>query len=56
MVDLQRYSSTSREKNFIEKIKVPIFVEALLAKGIILEPQSNLEEKVNTSILKDDFS
>ena len=44
MVDLQRYRATSGERNFIERIKAPIFLEAVLA------------EKVNPSILKDDFS
>ena len=31
-------------------------MEAVLAIDIIQEPQSNLEEKINPSILKDDFS
>ena len=35
------------EGNFIERIKAPVFLE--------VEMQSNLEEKVNPSILKDDF-
>ena len=47
---------TSGERNFIERIKAPIFLEAVLAIETMLEPQSNLEEKVNPSILKDDFS
>ena len=55
-VDLQRYRATSGETNFIELIKAPIFLEADLAIEIMQEPQSNLEEKVNSSILKDDFS
>ena len=33
-----------------------IFLEAVLAKDIMQEPLSNLEEKVNPSILKDGFS
>ena len=37
----------------MELINTPIFLEAVLA---MQEPQSNLEEKVNPSILKDDFS
>ena len=37
-------------------IKAPIFLEAVLAIEIMSEAQSNLEEKVNPSILKDDFS
>ena len=40
----------------MERIKAPIFLEAVLAIEIIQEPQYNLEEKVNCSILKDDFS
>ena len=44
------------ERNFIEQIKAPILLEAILAIEIMLGPQSNLEEKVNPSILKDDFS
>ena len=39
----------------MERIKAPIFLEAVLATEIILEPQPNLEEKVNPSILIDDF-
>ena len=35
--------------------KEAVFLEAVLAIGIMEEPKSNLE-KVNTSILKDDFS
>ena len=55
MVDFRR-SATSGESNFIKRIKAPIFLEAVLEIEIIQEPQSNLEEKVNPSILKDDFS
>ena len=45
-------------RNFTERIKAPIFLEAVLAIEIerLQESQSNLEEKVNPSILKDDFS
>ena len=31
MVDLQRYRATSGERNFIEQIKAPIFLEAVVA-------------------------
>ena len=31
MVDLYRYRATSGERNFIERIKAPIFLEAVLA-------------------------
>ena len=55
MIDFRR-SATSGERNFIKRIKAPIFLEAVLEIEIIQEPQSNLEEKVNPSILKDDFS
>ena len=43
MVDLKRYRATSEERNFIERIKDPIFLEA------VLEPQSNLEESNSAS-------
>ena len=52
---IERESNLTR-KNFIERINAPILLEAVLAIDIIQEPQSNLEEKVNHSILKDDFS
>ena len=35
MVDLQRYRATSGEKNFLEKIKTPIFLEAVLVKEMM---------------------
>ena len=47
---------TSGERNFIERIKAPICLEAVLAIEIMQEPQSNLEKKVNPSNLKDYFS
>ena len=56
MVDLLRYRATSEERNFIEYFKALIFLEANLTIEIMYEPQSNLEEKVNPSILKDDLS
>ena len=34
----------------MERIKAPIFLEVVLAIEIMLEPQSNLEEKVNCAI------
>ena len=37
-------------------MKVPIYLEAVLALEIVWESQSNFEEKANPSILKDDFS
>ena len=42
-----------RRKKLIERIKAPIFLEVVLAIEIMQEAQSNLEEKVNPSILKD---
>ena len=48
-------SNIRTEKN-IERIKSPNFLEAVLAIEIMYELQSNLEQKVNPSILKDDFS
>ena len=35
MLDLLRYRATSRARNFIERINVPIFVEAVLAVEIV---------------------
>ena len=40
----------------MERIKTLIFLEALLVIEIFQKPQSNLEEKVNPSILKNYFS
>ena len=48
--------SIIRKRNFVERIKALIFLEAVLAIEIIQEPQSNLEKKVDFSTLKDDFS
>ena len=56
MVDLWRYRASSGERNFVERIKASIFLEAVLALEIMQEPQSNLEKKVDSSTLKDDFS
>ena len=55
IVDLWRYRVTLGKRNFIEQIKAPIFLEVVLAIKIMYKPKANLEEKVNTSILKDDF-
>ena len=41
------YRGTLGERNFIEQIKTPNFLEAVLAVEIMQEDQSNLEEKVN---------
>ena len=46
MLDLKRYRTTSGKRNFIEKIKVPIFLEAVLAIEIMWEPKLNLEENL----------
>ena len=54
MVDLWRYRTPSGERNFVQRIKAPIFLEAVLAIEIMQEPQSNLEKKLDSSILKDD--
>ena len=35
MVDLQRYRTTLGQRNFIEKVKAPIFLEAILAIEIM---------------------
>ena len=50
MVDLLRYRATS-ERNFIEQIKAPIFLEAVLAKEMMLEPQFNLEDSVQRGLI-----
>ena len=56
VIDLQRYRyryrATSRERNFTERIKVLIFLEAVL----VIEIAPKLEDKDNLSLLKDDFS
>ena len=53
---IEIYRAPPAERNFIEQIMAPIFLKAVLAIEIMLDLQSNLEEKVNPSILKDDFS
>ena len=47
MVDLKRCRATSGERNFIEHIKAPIFLEAVLAIEIMWAPKLNFEEKGN---------
>ena len=39
----------------MQGIKAPIFLKAVVTIERMLEPQSNLEEKVNPGILKYDF-
>ena len=56
MVNLSRYRATWRGRHFIEQIHAPIFLKAVLAIEIMLEPQSNLDERDNDSILKDYIS
>ena len=56
MVDLSSHIASSGERNFIDRIKAPIFSEELLAIEIMYELQSNSEEKGNPNILEDDFS
>ena len=41
MVDLKRYRVTSGGRNFIERIKGPVFLETVLAIGIMYKPQFN---------------
>ena len=55
MADLKRYRAISGERNFIERTKAPIFFEAVSAIEIFKRSQLNLKEKVNSSILKDNF-
>ena len=47
--------SNLRWKNFIERIKTPIFLGDSFSSGDNVKPQSNLEEKDKPSILKDIF-
>ena len=51
MAYLLRKRAASGKRNFIEQIKDLIFLKAVLAIDIMKELQSNLEEKVNLSIL-----
>ena len=53
--DLQRQRATSGKRNFIELIKTPIYLEAVFVIETIYQPQSSLEKKDNSSILKDFF-
>ena len=41
------------KRNFLESIRDPVFLEAVLAIKTMWELQSNLEKKDNPSILKD---
>ena len=45
MVDLLGYRATSGERNFIEQIKAPIFLEAVLAIEIMQEPTPTYKRK-----------
>ena len=57
MVDLQRYRANSGKKNFIEQIKAPIFHRGSSSnRDNVRDLHPNLEGKVNSSILQDDFS
>ena len=56
MRDLYRYRATTGKINLIERIKLPIFLDTLSGIEIMIEPQSNLDENVNPSVLKDEFS
>ena len=44
------------ERNFIERIKAPIFLKVVLVIEIMKEPQSNFKEIFSPIILKDVFS
>ena len=56
MVEISRYRATSEGRNFIDQIKAPVFLKAVLGIKIIYEPQFNLEDKDNPSIKQDCFS
>ena len=51
----KKIQSNLRRKKLQRTIKSPVFLEAVLAIETMQEPQSDLEEKVNPSVLKDDF-
>ena len=55
MVDL-RYRANSGAKNFSKRIKVPIFLEAVLAIEMLQEPQLNsrIDPSIFTSIVHPD--
>ena len=54
IIDLKIYKAISGESNSLERIKAPIFLDVVLAIEIMQELLSNLEEKGNPSILKDE--
>ena len=56
MVDLLKIQSNLRKKKLYRTKQGSNILETTLAIEIMEEPQSNLEDKVNPSILKDDFS
>ena len=51
-----RFIERTLRINFIERIKVPIFIDAVLSMQTMHEPRPNLAEKDIPSILKVDFS
>ena len=55
MANLYRQRRTSGKRRFIERIKASVYLEAVVAMET-MDPQSNLEEKDSSSILKDNFS
>ena len=55
VVVLKRYRATPGERNFLEQIIPPIFLEAVLAIEILREPKLNLEEKDNPWTLEGNF-
>ena len=45
----QRYRPTLRERNFIERIKTPVFLEAVLPTEIMQESQFQIRRERSTS-------
>ena len=44
-VDLQGERATSEERNFIERMNVPVFLEAILDIGTMSQPKSKVKHR-----------
>ena len=56
MLDLWRERATTGEQNFTVQIKIPIFLEAFLARDNIRAPIQFRRESQPQHLIKDDFS
>ena len=56
MTDIRRSRATSGEINYVGRIKASSFLAGSFSTRDNVKAQSNWEEKVNPSILKDYFS